>query len=81
MKDGNRDPPVDVPVAVMNTITHGNQTATTDALGNTAHTEYDSAGNVIAQWGATYPVAHTYDAASRMTSMGVLGSYFDIIHL
>ena len=47
----------------------GNRIATTDALGNTIYKSYDAIGNVIAEWGATYPVRYTYDTAGRRTSM------------
>lgn len=44
-------------------------TAVTGPLGNTVHSAYDGAGNVIAQWGATYPVAYAYDTAGRKTAL------------
>ena len=47
----------------------GNRTETTDALGNTVYKSYDPSGNVIAEWGATYPVRYTYDTQSRRTSL------------
>ena len=69
--------------AVTNETTYGSLTAVTatgydsqgrvvsqtDALGNAIFTAYDRAGNVTAQWGATYPVAYTYDTAGRRISM------------
>jgi RHS repeat-associated protein len=48
----------------------GRRIAVTDALGNTTHTAYDEDNRVIAQWGATYPVAYAYDAQGRMVEMG-----------
>jgi RHS repeat-associated protein len=47
----------------------GNRIATTDALGNTIYRTYDPLGNVLAEWGATYPVLYTYDTAGRRTSL------------
>ncbi|MDD4018133.1 MAG: hypothetical protein PHV28_09320 [Kiritimatiellae bacterium] len=47
----------------------GRQNAVTDPLNNTTRTAYDSLGNVIARWGATYPVAYEYDTAGRKTAM------------
>ena len=49
--------------------TLGRQTAVTDALSNIVHTAYDSLGNVVAQWGAAYPVAYAYDTAGRKVAM------------
>ena len=47
----------------------GNRIATTDALGNTICRTYDLLGNVIDEYGATYPVRYTYDTAGRRTSL------------
>ena len=47
----------------------GNRISTTDALGNAIYRTYDPLGNVLAEWGATYPVLYTYDTAGRRTSM------------
>ena len=40
-----------------------------DTLGNSTHTAYDQRGNVIKQWGATYPVWNEYDDEGRMIAM------------
>jgi YD repeat-containing protein len=69
--------------AVTNETTYGTLTAVTatgydsqgramsqtDALGNAVSTAYDRAGNVTAQWGATYPVAYEYDTRGRRIAM------------
>jgi len=69
--------------AVTNETTYGSLTAVTatgydsqgravsqtDALTNTVFTAYDHAGNVTAQWGATYPVAYAYDTRGRRIAM------------
>ncbi len=47
----------------------GNRVSTTDAHGNTVYKTYDPLGNVVAEWGATYPVRYTYDTAGRRTSL------------
>ena len=47
----------------------GNRVATTDALGNTVFKSYDPLGNVVAEWGATYPARYTYDTQNRRTSL------------
>ena len=47
----------------------GNRIATTDALGNTIFKSYDPLGQVIAEWGATYPVLYTYDTQGHRTSL------------
>lgn len=35
----------------------------------TAVYAYDSLGNVMSAWGATYPVSYSYDTAGRMTTL------------
>lgn len=45
----------------------GNRVSTADALGNTIHRSYDPFGNVLSEWGATYPVRHKYDTAGWRT--------------
>ena len=47
----------------------GNRIATTDALGNTVYRAFDPFGNLISEWGATYPVRYTYDTQNRRTSL------------
>ena len=47
----------------------GQRVSTTGALGNAVYRSYDPLGNVVAEWGATYPVRHTYDTAGRRTSL------------
>ena len=47
----------------------GNRIATTDALGNTVYKAFDPFGNLISEWGATYPVRYTYDTQNRRTSL------------
>ena len=47
----------------------GNRVSTTDAHGNTVYKTYDPLGNVVAEWGVTYPVRYTYDTAGRRTSL------------
>ena len=51
------------------TVTSNGITILTNAYDHTTHTEYDAADNITAQWGATYPVRYTYDAANRKTTM------------
>ena len=56
----------------------GNRTPTAGAYGNTTFKSYDPLGNVVAEWGATYPVLYTYDTAGRRTSLsttrdGIIG--------
>lgn len=46
----------------------GNRIATTDALGNTVSKTYDPFGNIIAEWGAAYPVRYAYDSQNRRIS-------------
>jgi len=50
----------------------GKLISTTDALTNTTHQAYSVEGQLIATWGATYPVAYEYDAYDRMSSMYTL---------
>ena len=38
-------------------------------LGNTTFKTYDPLGNVVAEWGATYPVRYAYDTQNRRTSL------------
>ena len=52
----------------------GNRTETTDALGNTIYKSYDPLCNVVAEWGATYPVRYTYDTQNRRTSLSTTRS-------
>jgi RHS repeat-associated protein len=47
----------------------GLRTAVTDAASNTIYTAYDAMRRVTNTWGATYPVAYTYDQYGRMTAM------------
>ncbi len=47
----------------------GRAVSQTDVLGNAVSTAYDRAGNVTAQWGATYPVAYAYDTRGRRIAM------------
>ena len=47
----------------------GNRIATTDAIRYTIYKLYDPLGNVLAEWGATYPVRYTYDTQNRRTSL------------
>ena len=47
----------------------GRHIETIDALSQSTHTVYDLRGNVVRQYGATYPVWHEYDAQGRMTAM------------
>ena len=47
----------------------GQVESVTNALGQTTHTAYDPQGNVVAIWGATYPVAYEYDEQGRMVAM------------
>ena len=47
----------------------GRRIAVTDALSNTVYTAYDLQGRVTNTWGATYPVAYTYDVFGRMIQM------------
>ena len=59
-------------VSVVTSTTYngkGRAVSQTDALDGTVQTAYDDLGSVIAQWGATYPVAYTYDAQGRKNSM------------
>ncbi len=44
-------------------------TLKTDALGNAVFRSFDPFGNVVEEWGATYPVRYTYDSAGRRTSL------------
>ena len=44
-------------------------TLKTDALGNGVFRSFDPFGNVVEEWGATYPVRYTYDSAGRRTSL------------
>ncbi|NLC82350.1 MAG: RHS repeat protein, partial [Lentisphaerae bacterium] len=48
----------------------GRRTEVTDAMGNVTRTQYDADNRVVAQWGATYPVAYAYDVQGRMVQMG-----------
>ena len=47
----------------------GNRIATTDALGNAVFRSYDPFGQIVTEWGATYPVRYTYDTQGRRTSL------------
>jgi YD repeat-containing protein len=47
----------------------GRTVSWTDALGDDAKTGHDSRGQALAQWGATYPVAHAYDTSGRKVAM------------
>jgi RHS repeat-associated protein len=47
----------------------GQRISTTDALTNTTHQAYSEEGQLIATWGATYPVYYEYDAYDRMSAM------------
>ena len=47
----------------------GNRIATTDAHGYVTYRTYDPLGQVIAEWGATYPVLYTYDTQGHRTSL------------
>jgi YD repeat-containing protein len=47
----------------------GQRISTTDALTNTTHQVYSAEGQLIATWGATYPVYYEYDAFDRMSAM------------
>jgi RHS repeat-associated protein len=47
----------------------GQRISTTDALSNTTHQAYSAEGQLIATWGATYPVYYEYDAFDRMSAM------------
>ncbi|HAS82554.1 MAG TPA: hypothetical protein DCS43_07765, partial [Verrucomicrobia bacterium] len=47
----------------------GQRIATTDALSNTTHQAYSVEGQLIATWGATYPVYYEYDEFNRMSAM------------
>ena len=47
----------------------GRQIETIDALNQSTHTVYDLRGNVIRQYGATYPVWYGYDVEGRMVAM------------
>jgi YD repeat-containing protein len=47
----------------------GQRISTTDALTNTTHQAYSAEGQLIATWGATYPVYYEYDAYDRMSAM------------
>ncbi|MFA7054154.1 MAG: hypothetical protein WC328_14170, partial [Kiritimatiellia bacterium] len=47
----------------------GRATAVTDASGWASRTAYDGAGNMIAQWEVSHPVAYGYDTANRKVSM------------
>ncbi|NCB75155.1 MAG: hypothetical protein EOM51_10495, partial [Clostridia bacterium] len=49
--------------------TLGRRISVTDAFSNTVYTAYDIDGHVIAQWGATCPVAYEFDAYGRMIAM------------
>ena len=48
---------------------YGRQIETIDALNQSTYTVYDLRGNVVRQYGATYPVWYEYDAEGRMTAM------------
>ena len=48
---------------------HGRQIETIDALNQSTHTVYDLRGNVIRQYGTTYPVWYEYDADGRKVAM------------
>ena len=50
----------------------GRRTQDIDALTNTVYTEYNAEGQVLATWGATYPVAYDFDDYGRMTAMYTL---------
>jgi YD repeat-containing protein len=47
----------------------GNRVATTDALGNAVYKAFDPFGNLLSEWGATYPVRYTYDTQNRRISL------------
>jgi RHS repeat-associated protein len=47
----------------------GRTVTATDALSNAVHTAYTPDDVIAAQWGATYPVAYTYDTQYLRTSM------------
>lgn len=47
----------------------GRAVSRTDALGNTVETTYDSLGQTLSLFGATYPVQYAYDTASRQTEL------------
>ncbi|MEI6515844.1 MAG: RHS repeat-associated core domain-containing protein [bacterium] len=65
----------------------GRRTQVIDALSNTTFTAYNDEGQVLATWGATYPVAYEFDNAGRMTAMytyrgtNSLSSYSEINNL
>ena len=44
---------------------YGHQIEVIDALNQSTYTAYDLRGNVIRQYGATYPVWYEYDAEGR----------------
>ena len=51
---------------------YGRQIETIDALNQSTHTVYDLRGNVIRQYGATYPVWYEYDEHGRMVAMATI---------
>ena len=59
-----------------------NRTETTDALGNKTFRVFDPFGNIIAEYGATYPVRYTYDTQNRRTSLATTrdGMTWDVTH-
>ncbi|MEI6809845.1 MAG: RHS repeat-associated core domain-containing protein, partial [bacterium] len=65
----------------------GRRISMTDALSNTVYTAYDSKGQVLATWGATYPVAYEFDEYDRMSAMytyrgtNPIAAYSDICNL
>ena len=62
----------------------GRRIQVTDALTNTVYTHYSPEGQVLATWGATYPVAYDFDEYGRMIAMytyrgtNALSSYSEI---
>jgi RHS repeat-associated protein len=58
----------------------GRETVRIDALGNAVTNAYDALGRQVAVSGATYPLAHGYDTAGRMTALSTTrgGSVWDM---
>jgi len=47
----------------------GRRVSVTDAASNVVYMAYDMRGQAVTIWGATYPVAYTFDEYNRMMSM------------
>ena len=65
----------------------GRRVAVTNALGHATHYHYGPEGQLLAIWGATYPVAYDYDDYDRMSAMytyrgtNTITSYSEISNL